>query len=159
MSLLHTRINNLIEQRRKLRKLFAKRIGLNFNGDIVTNSLDARFLEKLNQVIEKNIDNPELNPSSLASDMAMSKMQLYRKVTALTNQTVFNYIRTMRMQQAARLLLTTDKQISEIALSVGYTEPSNFTKAFSHEFNLSPREYIKSHQPSIINSFFTGNEK
>jgi len=108
--------------------------------------LDSQFLEKLNNNIEKNIDNSEFSPTALASDMAMSKMQLYRKVSALTNQTVYNYIRTIRMHKAPKLLLTTDMQIAEVALSVGYTEPSNFTKSFNREFNQSPSNFIKSNR-------------
>jgi len=145
MSILKTRINNLIEQRRKLRKLFSKGIDFDYS-EIVTNKLDSQFLEKLNKIIEKNIDNPDFSPPSLASDMAMSKMQLYRKASALANQTVYNYIRTMRMKKAAKLLLTTDMQIAEVALSVGYTEPSNFTKCFKREFNQSPSNFVKTNR-------------
>jgi signal transduction histidine kinase/DNA-binding response OmpR family regulator len=129
IALLISRIKNLIEQRRKLRKLYGK--GNNFDfSSIATNKIDSKFMEKLNQVIEKNIENSEFDPSMLASEMAMSRMQLYRKVTALTNQTVYNLIRTFRLNKAAQLLVTTDMQVAEIAIAVGYTEPSNFTKCF-----------------------------
>jgi signal transduction histidine kinase/DNA-binding response OmpR family regulator/ligand-binding sensor domain-containing protein len=141
-ALLHSRIKNLIDQRRKLRTLFGK--GDNFDPKtITTNTIDAKFLEKLIQVVEKNIDNPAFDPVTLASDMFMSKMQLYRKVAALTNQTVYNYIRTVRLNKAAQLLLSTDMQISEIALSVGYTEPSNFTKCFTKQFNQTPSQFVR----------------
>ena len=145
MSLLKTRINNLIEQRRKLRKLFSKGIEFDYS-EIAANNLDSQFLEKLNKIIEKNIDNPDFNPPSLASDLAMSKMQLYRKVSALANQTVYNYIRTKRMKKAAKLLLTTEMQIAEVAFSVGYTEPSNFTKCFYREFHQSPSNFVKTNR-------------
>ena len=113
---------------------------------MVTNKIDSQFIEKLHKVIEKNIDNPNFSPPSLASDMAMSKMQLYRKVSALTNQTVYNYIRSVRMNRAAKLLLTTDMQIAEVAMSVGFTEPSNFTKCFNREFNQSPSNFVKANR-------------
>jgi len=145
VSILKTRINNLIEQRRKLRKLFSKGVDFDFS-EIAANNLDSQFLEKVNKIIEKNIDNPDFSPLSLASDMAMSKMQLYRKVSALANQTVYNYIRTMRMKKAAKLLLTTDLQIAEVAFSVGYTEPSNFTKCFNREFKQSPSNFVKTNR-------------
>jgi signal transduction histidine kinase/DNA-binding response OmpR family regulator/ligand-binding sensor domain-containing protein len=143
MSLLLLRIRNLIEQRRKLRAIFGKE-GNNISQENGFNKIDSKFLEKLNAVIEQNIDNPDLDPVSLAKDMLMSKMQLYRKVAAITNQTVFNYIRTVRLNKAAHLLATTDMQISEIALAVGYDEPSNFTKNFTRQFNQNPSQYIKS---------------
>jgi len=145
VSILKTRIANLIYQRRTLRKLFSKKLDFDFS-EIVTGKLDSQFLKKLNTLIEKNLDNPDFGPVSLASDMAMSKMQLYRKTSALTNQTVYNYIRTKRMHKAAQLLLTTDNRISEIAVQVGYTEPSNFTKCFSQEFNQTPSNFIKAHR-------------
>jgi Signal transduction histidine kinase len=148
MALLNARIRNLLEQRRKLRKLFGN--GNNFDvSAIVSNKVDSQFMEKLLLVIEKNIDNPNFDPSMLASDMAMSRMQLYRKVTALTNQTVYSFIRTVRLNRAAHLLLTSDMQISEIAVAVGYPEPSNFTRSFIRQFNQTPSQYVRSQRKSI----------
>ncbi len=141
-SLLHIRINNLIEQRRQLRKLFA--VGGNSDcSEIAINSTDNKFIKKLNGVIEQNMDNTEFSPVVLASEMAMSKMQLYRKVSALTNQTVFNYIRSVRMNKAAQLLATTDMQIAEVAYSVGFSEASNFTKTFGKHFNQTPTQFVR----------------
>jgi len=143
--LLQSRIRNLIDQRRKLRALFGKENHFDATST-VTNKIDSKFLEKLNQIVEKNMDNPEFDPVMLASDMFMSKMQLYRKVAALTNQTVYNYIRTIRLNKASQLLLTTDMQISEIAFLVGYTEPSNFTKCFIRQFNQTPSQFVRANQ-------------
>jgi len=143
ISLLKTRILNLIEQRKKLRKLFASGNETDIS-KIVPNNMDNKFLVKLKATIENNMDNPELSPVSLASEMALSKMQLYRKVSALTNQTVYNYIRTIRIKKAARLLLTTNMQIAEVAYAVGFPYPSNFTKCFTKEFNQTPSDFIKS---------------
>jgi signal transduction histidine kinase/ligand-binding sensor domain-containing protein/DNA-binding response OmpR family regulator len=145
INLLIIRIKNLIEQRRKLRKLFGK--GNNFDfSSIATNKIDSQFLEKLNRIIEKNIANQDFDPTMLASEMAMSRMQLYRKVTALTNQTVFNFIRTARLNRAAQLLVTTNMQIAEIASIVGYAEPSNFTNSFIHQFNQTPSQFARSNR-------------
>ncbi|MBN1116524.1 MAG: response regulator [Bacteroidales bacterium] len=145
VSLLQTRISNLIEQRRSLRKLFAADDQLDFS-KITTNTADEKFIEKLNSIINKNIDNQDFSPISLAAEMAMSKMQLYRKVSALTNQTVYNYIRTIRMNKATHLLVTTDMQISEIAYSVGFSEASNFTKTFFKYYNCTPSQFSKKHR-------------
>jgi signal transduction histidine kinase/ligand-binding sensor domain-containing protein/DNA-binding response OmpR family regulator len=144
-ALLHSRIKNLIEQRRMLRALFGKD-NLFDHKIVTTNKFDSKFFEKLSQIIEENIDNPAFNPVMLASDMAMSKMQLYRKVAALTNKTVYDYIRTLRLNKAAHLLLTTDLKILDIALSVGYTEPSNFTKCFIRQFNQTPSQFVRANQ-------------
>lgn len=145
LSILLQRVRNLIEQRKKLRILFGKDLNNTITPEVsIVNKVDTKFLEKLNQTIEKNIDNPDFDPVTLANSMFMSKMQLYRKVAAITNQTVYNYIRTVRLNKAAQLLVTTDMQISEIAVAVGYTEPSNFTKSFIRQFNQTPSQYIKS---------------
>jgi signal transduction histidine kinase/ligand-binding sensor domain-containing protein/DNA-binding response OmpR family regulator len=145
ISLLISRIKNLIEQRRKLRMLFGKGNNYDFSS-IATNKVDSQFIEKLNKIIEKNIANSKFDPTLLASEMAMSRMQLYRKVTALTNQTVYNYIRTMRLHKAAHLLISTNMQIAEIALTVGYLEPSNFTKCFIRQFNQTPSQFSRTNR-------------
>lgn len=144
MALLISRIRNLIDQRRKLRTIFSKRN--NFDLKAISNKTDSRFLEKLNMIIEKNLSNPDFTPSMLASSMALSRMQLYRKVSALTNQTVYNYIRTMRLNKAAQLLVTTDMQIAEVAFSVGFSEPSHFTKCFIRQFRQTPSHFARANQ-------------
>ncbi|WP_163321810.1 hybrid sensor histidine kinase/response regulator transcription factor [Draconibacterium mangrovi] len=142
ISLLQAKISNLIDQRRKLRRLFAENKNLDFS-EIATNKTDEIFIEKVNEAINKNMNNLNFNPSLLASEMAMSKMQLYRKVAALTNQTVYNYIRTIKMNKAAQLLVSTNMQVSEIAYKVGFSEASNFSNAFSKYYKCTPTQYIK----------------
>jgi signal transduction histidine kinase/ligand-binding sensor domain-containing protein/DNA-binding response OmpR family regulator len=139
MSLLVSRIKNLIEQRRKLSKRFKKEYGN--DKEIVPNKLDSQFLMKLNNFIENNMANPHYEPVMLAKDMGMSRMQLYRKVAAITNETVNSYIRTVRLNKAAHLLLSTDLQIADISLAVGYTEPTNFTRSFLKQFNQTPTQF------------------
>jgi len=140
VEILKSRVHNLIQQRRKLSAKFSLGID-NLHSLESENSLDSKFIDKFNELIKNNIDNPDLNPTFLASEMTMSRMQLYRKVNALTDQTVNNYIRTIRLNKAAQLLLTTDLQIAEIAFKVGYSEPSNFTKSFSNHFNQTPSQF------------------
>ena len=67
-------------------------------------------------------------------------MQLYRKVKALTGRSPVELLRTARLQRARQMLLTTDKNISEIAYEVGFSAPSYFTKCFRDEFGISPSE-------------------
>ena len=145
VDILKIRINNLIQLRRKLRAKFSLGVDNVYSEDD-RNSIDLKFIAKLNKLINDNIDSYDLNPSFIASEMAMSRMQLYRKVTALTDQTVNTYIRTIRLNKAAQLLLTTDLQIAEIAYKVGYSEPSNFTKSFSTQFNQTPSQFVNSNK-------------
>jgi signal transduction histidine kinase/ligand-binding sensor domain-containing protein/DNA-binding response OmpR family regulator len=141
-TILLSRIKNLIDQRRKLRVLFGKENNYD-QSTIAFNKVDSTFLDKVNLAIEKHIDDPTFNPEMLASEMFLSKMQLYRKITALTNQTVYNYIRTIRLNKAANLLVKTDKQIAEISIMVGFNEPSSFTKSFQQKYNQTPSQYKK----------------
>ncbi len=139
--ILKCRINNLIKQRRRLRAKFS--LGIDNDPSLAaSNSLDSKFLKKFNNLIQVNMDNENIDSTYLASEMAMSRMQLYRKVKALTNHTVNNYVKTIRLNKAAQLLMTTDYQISEIAYKVGYSDPSNFTKNFSKHFNQSPTQFL-----------------
>jgi signal transduction histidine kinase/DNA-binding response OmpR family regulator len=145
VELLKTRIQNLIQQRKKLRAKYS--LGLdNLNEIDIEESLDSKFINKLNNLIIDNIANEDLDPSYLASELAMSRMQLYRKVNALTGQTVNIYIKTIRLNRAAQLLLTTDFQIAEIAYKVGYSEPSNFTKSFGKHFNQTPSQFVSANK-------------
>ncbi len=145
IEILRSRIISLINQRRKLSAKFSHGVE---SGTIIetTNTLDSQFIEKLERIINDNIEKVDFDSTKLASEMAMSRMQLYRKLKALTNQTVNNYIKNIRLNKAANLLLTTKSQISEIAYLVGFTEPSNFTKSFKQHFKQPPSQFIESHK-------------
>lgn len=142
IKILKLRIRNLVEQRRKFQPVPSNEVKEDTQESTMSKA-DAKFMAKLNQVIDRNLDNPNFDPVALAKEMLTSKMQLYRKVSSLTNQTVFNYIRTYRLNKAANLMASTDMQISEIAEAVGYTEASNFTKNFTQQFNQTPTQYVK----------------
>ena len=75
--------------------------------------------------------------------LAMSRMQLHRKITALTGQTANEFIRNLRLQKAAQLILTQTATIAEIAYDTGFTSPSYFTECFSKYFGKSPSDYQK----------------
>jgi signal transduction histidine kinase/DNA-binding response OmpR family regulator len=140
-NILRARISNLIESRQKLRELFSK--GAVFDPMLVaTNNIDKAFMEKAVEIIEKNIDNITFDIELFAAILNMSRAQLYRKIKALTNQTVHDFITTIRLNKAASLLIKGELSISEVAYKVGYTQPNNFSRSFSKQFGQSPTEYI-----------------
>ncbi|HEX2935432.1 MAG TPA: two-component regulator propeller domain-containing protein [Bacteroidales bacterium] len=143
IKMLKLRIRNLVEQRRKFQPLLSNEEKEEAPQENTMSKADAKFLDKLNQVIDRNLDNPQFDPVTLAKELLTSKMQLYRKVSSLTNQTVFNYIRTYRLNKAAHMIITTDMQFSQIAEAVGYTEASNFTRDFTQQFSQTPTQYVK----------------
>lgn len=135
---LKIRVQKLIEIRQQLQKLYSNTFELN---DLVTTSTDQKFFNKLKDVLDKNIINPELNAQDLSKAMLMSRMQLHRKLKALTGFTTTEFIRMERLKLAQTLLKQNDASISEIAYQVGFNSPSYFIKCFKEIHNCTPSEY------------------
>lgn len=137
---LRVRVSNLIEQRRLLRERFSREIILQPRQIAVT-SMDAQFLERAMNVIEEHFSDPDFTPEKFARQLTMSRMQLHRKLKALTNQTTGEFIRHMRLQRAAQLLTLHSGNVSEIAYAVGFNNLSYFAKCFRELFGRTPSEY------------------
>ena len=103
-------------------------------------SADARFLEKLRGLVQEQMGESSLSVETLAEQMGVSRVQLYRKVKTLTGRTPVDIIRLSRLNRSKVLLETTDKNVSEVAYEVGFTAPSYFTKCFKDEFGISPSD-------------------
>lgn len=101
---------------------------------------DARFLEKLRSRVQEQMGDSDFGVETLAEQMGVSRVQLYRKVKTLTGRTPVDIIRLSRLNRSKVLLETTDKNISEVAYEVGFTAPSYFTKCFKDEFGISPSD-------------------
>lgn len=137
---LHLRVKNLIIQRQKLRELFSREITLHPQ-EIAVTSMDAQFLEHVQAIIEEHLADADFTPEQFARKVAMSRMQLHRKLRALTNQSAGEFIRTMRLKRAAHLLQQNSGTISEIAYEVGFNNPSYFAKCFKEFFGKLPSEF------------------
>ena len=98
------------------------------------------FIIHFREVVERNMSNSELSVEDLAADMNLSRVQLYRKVKAVTGSSPVEILRTARLNRAHQLLLTTDKTVSEVAYAVGFSAPAYFTKCFKEEFGQSPTD-------------------
>lgn len=103
-------------------------------------TVDSRFLARFKEVVEARMSDSELSVEDLAADMNLSRVQLYRKVKAITDSSPVEILRTARLKRAYQLLVTTDKNVSEVAYDVGFTAPSYFTKCFKDEFGISPSD-------------------
>lgn len=101
---------------------------------------EAPFLTRFKAILEKHLTDSDLSVEDLGSEIGLSRVQLYRKVKALTGRSPVELLRTARLQRARQMLLTTDKTISEVAYDVGFSAPSYFTKCFRDEFGISPSE-------------------
>jgi DNA-binding response OmpR family regulator len=136
------RSKNLVEQRRKLREKFSQEITLNPR-EIVITSTDEKFLTQAMEVIERHMSNERFDVTRLCREMNMSRSTLFRKLDALTNQSPVEFIRTLRLKRAAVLLKEKYGNVSEVALEVGFSNPSYFSKIFKKAFKVSPLEFSK----------------
>ena len=103
-------------------------------------SHDMIFAEQLNEIIRKNMANPNLKMEQLGEEMGLSRVQLYRKVKAIIGLTPVELLRQMRLQKAYSLLTSTTKTISEIAYEVGFGTPGYFSNCFKKQFGKYPTD-------------------
>lgn len=141
---LKLRVRKLIEQRQKLRERFANNLTLEPK-DIAITSADENFISRVMEIIEKNIGNSEFEVRQFQDEMLMSRMQLFRKIKALTNQTPGEFVRTIRLKRAASLMQQNFGNIAQITFEVGFNNPSYFAKCFKELFGKLPSKYIKNH--------------
>jgi len=104
-------------------------------------SADEQFLNKVKETIIERMSDEQLSVESLADDIGMSRVQLYRKVSALTGMAVNELIRKLRLQRAAQLLQQNWGSVSQVAYEVGFSNLSYFSKVFKEEFGANPSEY------------------
>jgi len=139
-SLLLARIDNLLRNRHLLRNIWSSQ-DIEQKEHRATPQQDSRenaFIEKFRMVVEAKMADSDLGVEEIASDMNLSRVQLYRKVKALTGSSPVELMRKARLSKAYRLLLSGDKNISEVAYEVGFSAPSYFTKCFKDEFGVLP---------------------
>ena len=136
-SVLLARVDNLLRSRTMLRSLFSgdkkeeaaeEQLG----------SRDQTFINRLRDSIRQNMGDSDFTVERLGEELGLSRVQLYRKVKALTGQTPVDLLKKARLERARLLVEKTDKSISEIAYEVGFTAPSYFNKCFKDEFGVSP---------------------
>ncbi|MEM1134712.1 MAG: ATP-binding protein [Bacteroidota bacterium] len=139
---LRARIKSLLSQRENLRQKF-NRESIPQLSEATQNSRDALFLKKLIKTIEDNMSNEAFTTEELQREIAMSRMQLHRKLKALTNQSTSEFIRRVKMQKAAQYLKQADMQIAEVAYKVGFNHLSYFSKCFKEQFGVLPSAYAK----------------
>ena len=137
LDVLLVRIKQLIEQQEGRKKEFRKTLRVNPSRITIT-SIDEQLLQKALKLIEEHIDNSEYNVEQLSADMGMSRMNLYRKLQAITGQTPTEFIRTIRLKRAAQLLQDGKLNVSEVADRVGFSSSSYFTKCFKEQFGVLP---------------------
>ncbi|MCD9020112.1 two-component regulator propeller domain-containing protein [Parachryseolinea silvisoli] len=141
--ILRARIQNLIASRKMLHAIFSSREKIEVT-QLFENKHDRIFIEKTNNAIRENVKNPNLNHEVLAKEVGMSKTQLYRKLHAITGNTVHEYIRNYRLRCAEEMLGSNpDLMIFEIAYELGFKDHAYFSKCFHALYGQSPVERKK----------------
>ena len=133
------RIENLLKQRKLLKKLFqGSQVA---EQEIVESHLedrDKQFLKQLHAIIQQNLSDSEFSVEDIGKQIGLSRVQLYRKVKAMTGSSVVDLLRKARLAKAKRLLETRSMSVSEVAYDVGFSAPSYFTKCFKEEYGILP---------------------
>lgn len=104
--------------------------------------MDEKFLDKVIEFVEEHISDPELSVEYLAGMLRMSRVQLHRKLCALTGNAPSEFIRKLRIHTAAGLLARKSGNVFEIVYQVGFNNLSYFAKCFREEYGMAPSEYI-----------------
>ena len=139
LRLLLSRIENLIESRKKLSQVLSKGVEDDEISNL-SNETDKSFLKQLRKIIQENLANSDLSVEQIGDEIGLSRVQLYRKVKSLTGYSPVEMLRKARLMRARHLLQTTDKSVSEVAYAVGFSTPSYFSKCYKEEFDLQPAQ-------------------
>ena len=141
--ILQTKIDNILSIRESYKKKFSTTMMIKPK-DIVVTSPDQKFLQKAIDTVEKYISDPELDLEQFVVEVGVSRMQLYRKLHALTDMTVKEFIRDIRLKRAAQLLEQDTMTVSEVAYAVGFKDVSHFGKCFRQAHGINATEYKRS---------------
>jgi ligand-binding sensor domain-containing protein/signal transduction histidine kinase/DNA-binding response OmpR family regulator len=141
MDVLELNIKNLLNSRALMQQKYSRHI---FSSTIpvdIGNNIDDKFLNTITHFIEDNLESREVNVQELCRHIGMSKSVLYKKLRALTDMTINEFIRNIRFRVAARLLAEGNLKIQEVAYKVGYDDKKYFSKEFKKHFGTTPSEF------------------
>jgi signal transduction histidine kinase/AraC-like DNA-binding protein len=133
-------IKSLISNRSKLKDHFTSELPSNLKSQTV-GKLDRKFISEFTAIIESNLANEHFAAEDISKTMGISRVQLYRKVKALLNINVNDYILSIRLQKAKYLLQHEETTISEIAYAVGFSSPAYFSTVFKSKFGVTPKAF------------------
>ncbi len=138
--ILESRIRNLILQREKVHKALSGRAEVRAS-ELQITSLDEHFIRNAILYVEKNVSNPEFTVQDLSHELGVSRAHFFKKILALTGKSPLEFIRAIRMQQAAQLLEKSQLTVAEIAYKVGFNNPKYFARYFKDVYHVLPSAY------------------
>lgn len=140
LKVLHLKIVNLIESRRKLKRMFSQGETVE-PSELTSNSVDEEFLAKAYRILEKNYLEPEFSASQFASEMFVSRSLLYKKIRAITDLNITDFINSFKLKKAVELIQENKLPIADIAFNVGFNDPKYFSRIFRKFYGMSPSEF------------------
>ena len=144
MEELHKNIDNLIAGRQRLKGKYS---GAQLQSDRVEvpeiKGNDELLMERIMKAVNKNLSNSDFNVDMLTQEVGISRAQLHRKMKEMTGISTSEFIRNIRLEQAARLLKEQKVNITQVAYSVGFSNLAHFSTIFRKHFGLSPSEYVE----------------
>lgn len=147
MDILRRQIANLISSRRVMENKFTgKEDQLAKLDEVKIETADDKLLARIMAVVNNNLSNSDLNIDMICTEVGISRVHLHRKMKELTNQTPHDFIRNLRLKQAARLLSHKGQSITEIMYRCGFNSATSFSTMFKKMYGMSPRDYMKSQE-------------
>lgn len=147
---LKVRVSKLIELRQTIKNKYEGKY-LVPKEEIKVKSIDEKILEKFENIVKEQLDNPDLSVETISRQIGISRSQLQRKLKQVTNQNPSDYLKSMRLRYAATLLTTKDLTISEVTYATGFASLSHFSNSFREFYGMSPSRYVeinkKTNQP------------
>jgi YesN/AraC family two-component response regulator len=139
---LHTRIKNLVYTRRKLQEKFGKGEYVPNPGKKKLSDLEEQFICKVMEVIENHISQEDFSIKEFVKEIGIGRIQLHRKLKALTGKSASQYINSVKLSRAKKMIEEQEGNISEVAFSVGFRTPAYFTRCFKEEYGYPPSDLI-----------------
>lgn len=141
---LELNVRNLLASREKMRERFSRQMQTDskpVTKDILPNTLDTAFLEKIMQLVDEHMDDPDFGVDMLARKVAMSQPVLYKKLKAVTNMSVNDFVKSLRLKKAAELIRRKQHTVYEVAYMVGYNDRKYFSREFKKQYGKTPTEF------------------
>lgn len=139
--LLMTRLRNLLDNHKRLQAFFSAPQACGTKPAV--SDIDQTFMQKLQALINANMNNANLSIEDLSGQIGLSRVQLYRKTKALTGHSPNELLRIARLKKAASLLASSEMTIAEITYKVGFSSPSYFTRCYKDYFGENPTDFLR----------------
>jgi len=143
LQVLQARMQNLVEGRRRLKKMFSNPADVSLD-EATSNPVDEEFMIRVYEVLEKSYQNPDFSAAQFASDLFMSRSLLYKKIRAITDLNITDFINSFKLKKAVVLIRENKLPIADVAFQTGFNDPKYFSRIFKKFYGMTPSEFSSS---------------